>query len=323
MSDSRSTYDVLCTGLIVADFVGAPIASLPGSGCLVTTPRIEMAIGGCAANTAVDLAKLDMQVGIVGQVGSDSMGRFVRDSLDQANVSCELLTNSPSAQTAATLIVNVEGEDRRFIHAVGANAEFTGESLTREVLSRTRVLCVGGYALNPALSADSICRVFRAARELGVITALDVVIGDPGPVWEMLQPVLPLTDLFLPNQDEGRMILGVNDPHEQARRFAAAGAKTVIVTRGAQGSIHFDGREMWEAAAYPIEKMVDGTGGGDAFVAGYLYGLLRKAEPLKCLAYGAAMGASCVRAAGATTSVFRRDELEQYVSAHPLRCVRK
>lgn len=323
MSDPRSQYDVLCTGLIVADFVGAPIARMPGSGCLVTTPRIEMAIGGCAANTAVDLAKLDLNVGIVGQVGSDSMGQFVRNALNQARVSCELLTDSLTAQTAATLIVNVEGEDRRFIHAVGANADFTGESLTRNVLSRTRVLCVGGYALNAALSAESICRIFQTARELGVITALDVVIGDPSPVWKMLEPVLQLTDLFLPNQDEGRMILGVEDPYEQARRFAGAGAGTVIVTRGAQGSIHFDGREMWEAAAYPIERMVDGTGGGDAFVAGYLYGLLQKSEPLKCLAYGAAMGASCVRAAGATTSVFRRDELEDFVAARPLRCVQK
>ena len=310
-------FDILCTGLVVADFVGAPVAAMPASGCLTTTPRIEMAIGGCAANTSVDLAKLDLKVGIVGLVGDDSMGRFVRESFEEAGVSCAHLGVSRSAQTSATLIVNVQGEDRRFIHAVGANAEFTGEALTREVLRECRILCVGGFVLNPKLSGANVHRAFQTARQLGVATVLDVVISDPAPAWKMLQEVLPETDLFLPNQDEGRMILGIDDPFEQARRFQSAGAKTVIVTRGAKGSLLYDGRHMWEATAFPVEQ-VDGTGGGDAFVAGFLYGLHKSATPMECLAYGAAMGASCVRAAGATTSVFRRGELEEYVQTHKL-----
>jgi sugar/nucleoside kinase (ribokinase family) len=277
-----------------------------------------MAIGGCAANTSVDLAKLDLKVGIVGLVGDDAMGHFVRDSFQRGHVSCDHLGVSSTAQTSATLIVNVQGEDRRFIHAVGANAEFTGETLTRDVLQECQILCVGGFVLNPKLSGANVRRAFQTARELGVTTVLDVVISDPAPAWKMLQEVLPETDLFLPNQDEGRMILGVDDPREQARQFHAAGAKTVIVTRGSHGSILFDGREMWEAAAFPVEQ-VDGTGGGDAFVAGYLYGLLKQVSSTECLAYGAAMGASCVRAAGATTSVFRRDELEEYVRTHQLK----
>jgi sugar/nucleoside kinase (ribokinase family) len=277
-----------------------------------------MAIGGCAANTAIDLSKLDARVGIVGLVGADAMGSFSRDALEREHVSCDYLSVSETTQTSATLIVNVQGEDRRFIHAVGANAEFTGETLTADVLQQCRILCVGGFALNPRLSGANVRQAFQTARKLGVTTALDVVIGDPAPAWEMLQEVLPETDLFLPNQDEGRLILGVDDPFEQARCFKAAGAGAVIITRGGEGSIFYDGRDMYEAAAYPVEQ-VDGTGGGDAFVAGFLYGLLKQATPVECLAYGAAMGASCVRAAGATTSVFRRDELEAYVQGHPLK----
>lgn len=317
MDDSARQFDILCAGLVVADFVGAPVTAMPNSGCLVKTPRIEMAIGGCAANTSVDLAKLDLQVGIVGLVGQDAMGEFVRDSFERERVRCDFLGTSSTAQTSATLIVNVQGEDRRFIHAVGANAEFTGETLTREVMGQCRILCVGGFVLNPKLSGANVRRAFQTAHELRVKTVLDVVISDPAPAWKMLEEVLPETDLFLPNQDEGRMILGVDDPYEQARRFHAAGANTVIVTRGAKGSILFDGRDMWEAAAFPVEQ-VDGTGGGDAFVAGYLYGMLKQAPSTECLAYGAAMGASCVRAAGATTSVFRREELEAYVRTHRL-----
>lgn len=318
MDASARKFDILCAGLVVADFVGAPIAAIPDSGRLIKTPRIDMAIGGCAANTAIDLSKLDARVGIVGLVGADAMGRFSREALEREQVRCDYLGVSETTQTSATLIVNVQGEDRRFIHAVGANAEFTGETLTADVLQQCRVLCVGGFALNPKLSGANVRQAFQSARKLGVTTALDVVIGDPAPAWDMLKEVLPETDLFLPNQDEGRLILGVDDPYEQARRFHAAGARSVIITRGGEGSIFFNGREMYEAAAYPVEQ-VDATGGGDAFVAGFLYGLLQQATPVECLAYGAAMGASCVRAAGATTSVFRRDELEAYVQGHPLK----
>lgn len=312
-------FDILCAGLVVADFVGAPVAAMPPSGGIVTTPRIELTIGGSAANVAVDVAKLGLRGGIAALIGDDPLGQFVRDSLQRERVNCDHLAVTASAQTASTLIVNVQGEDRRFIHAVGANAEFTGETLTREVLREFRILCVGGFGLNPQLSGAHVRRVFRIARELGVTTVLDVVISDPAPAWEMLQEVLPETDLFLPNQDEGRLILGLDDPQEQARRFSSAGAKTVIVTRGSRGSILFDGHQMWEATAFPVDQ-VDGTGGGDAFVAGYVYGLLKSASPTACLAYGAAMGASCVRAAGATTSVFRREELEEYVRSHRLEC---
>ena len=312
-------FDILCAGLVVADFVGAPVVAMPASGGIVTTPRIELTIGGSAANVAVDVAKLGLRVGIAALIGDDPLGQFVRDSLQRERVQCDHLEVTATAQTASTLIVNVQGEDRRFIHAVGANAEFTGESLTREVLRDCRILCVGGFGLNPQLSGANVRRAFRIARELGVTTVLDVVISDPAPAWEMLHEVLPETDLFLPNQDEGRLILGIDDPQEQARRFSAAGAKTVIVTRGSRGSILFDGQQMWEAAAFPVEQ-VDGTGGGDAIVAGYVYGLLQSASPTECLAYGAALGASCVRAAGATTSVFRREELEEYVRSHRLEC---
>ena len=78
-----------------------------------------------------------------------------------------------------------------------------------------------------------------------------------------------------------------------------------------------DADDALTAAAYPVD-CVDGTGGGDAFVAGYLYGLLQAASIGDCLAYGSAMGASCVRSMGATTGVYNRAELERFVRDHPL-----
>jgi sugar/nucleoside kinase (ribokinase family) len=306
-------HDVLCAGLIVADHVSAPIPSLPAAGALVKTDRLDITIGGCGANTACDLARLGVDVGLAGTVGDDVLGRYCLEFLRERGVACECVAVSQSAQTAATLIVNVKGEDRRFIHAVGANAEFTAAELPPAATERAKVIAVGGFGLNAALSGANVARLFRAARRNGTTTVLDVVIGDPGPVPAMLAEALPDTDVFLPNHDEARLLTSLDDPWEQAEHFRALGAGTVVITAGQAGAYAISGDGRIHLPSFQVEQ-VDGTGSGDAFVAGLIFGLLQKADLRQCLLYGAAMGASCVRAVGSTTGVFTRPELETFLS---------
>src|SRR5262249_53060948 len=115
--------EVLCAGIIVADHVCSPISHLPAAGELVTTDRMLLTIGGCAANVAVDLVKMGVRSAVVGRVGGDVFGRIVADLLDETGVDVSALKVSPEAETSQTLIVNVAGQDRRFIHTFGANAE--------------------------------------------------------------------------------------------------------------------------------------------------------------------------------------------------------
>jgi sugar/nucleoside kinase (ribokinase family) len=309
--------DVICAGLIVADHVSAPIERLPVSGELVLADRLEVTIGGCGANTACDLARLGVNVSLAGLVGDDVLGRFCRDFLESRGVNCDLVATAPSAQTAATLIVNVRGEDRRFIHAVGANADFTGASVTPAALDRAKVLCIGGFGLNAALSGSAVARLFQQARERRVTTVLDVVIGDPSPVVGMLRESLPYADVFLPNRDEAKLITGLDDPWAQARRFREWGARTVIITAGREGCFALSAEIESHIPAFAVQQ-VDGTGGGDAFVAGFIFGLLEGASLKQCLRFGAALGASCVQAVGATTGGFNREQLERFVEDHPV-----
>ena len=126
-------FDCLCVGIIVADHLCAPIDHLPAAGELVTTDRLELTIGGCASNVAVDLAKLGTKAGVVGIVGNDVFGRYVKESLEAEGVSCDhVIDSEDEAKPAARLIVNVCGEDRRFVHTVGANADFDGTQVTPE-----------------------------------------------------------------------------------------------------------------------------------------------------------------------------------------------
>jgi sugar/nucleoside kinase (ribokinase family) len=304
-------------GIVVADHACTPIPRMPGAGELQMADRLQLAVGGCATNVAVDLSKLGRRVGVVGRVGDDVFGQFVRDSLDRSGVDTAHLLRTPDTDTSGTLIVNVDGEDRRFVHAFGANAAFDGSEVSDELLTSAPLLYLGGYLLLPNLTADVVADLFARARARGVTTVLDVAIPDPTDLWSKLAPILPHTDLFLPNIDEARLITALDDPIAQANRFHEAGARTVVVTCGDEGAVLVGDDGCWRSEVFNV-PFIDGTGSGDAFDAGFIHGLLDAQSPEACLTIGSALGASCVRETGATEGVFDRAELATFLKQHPL-----
>lgn len=309
--------ECLSVGILVADQICAPIDHLPQAGELVLTDELRLSTGGCASNVAVDLVRVGVEVDVVGSVGEDSFGRFIVERLDADGVGTSLIRMLPDVGTSGTMIVNVRGEDRRFIHTLGANARFRAADIPWHEVRHAKVLYVGGYLLMTALDGNELADVFRQARAAGVKTVLDVVVPGRDGHWQRLEPVLPHTDVFLPNSDEARTITGLDDPRRQAERFAAAGARTVVITCGGEGTYLLSGDLRLKAGIFPM-SFVGGTGAGDAFDAGYIAGLIRGLDPRGCLAWGSALGASCVRTISATESVFTRAEAEAFLREHSL-----
>ncbi len=312
------SLDCLSVGILVADHLCDPIQHLPEAGELVQCARLPLSVGGCASNVAVDLARLGAQVGVVGCVGRDYFGRFVLDTLAAAGVDTSDIHQLEGVETSGTLIINVAGQDRRFIHAVGANAKVTTEHISLDRVRAAKVFYVGGFLLMPSLDPHKLAQQFRAARAAGVKTVLDIVLPGPGDHLSTLAPVLAETDVFLPNSDEAAMITGFQDSIQQAEVFLNAGARTVVITCGGEGSLLLSDNLRLRAGVFPTEYR-GGTGSGDAFDAGYIVGLIDGQDPAGCLRWGAAVGASCVRSISATDSVFSRPEAEAFMRDQKLR----
>lgn len=304
-------------GIVVADHVCEPVEHMPVPGELILTRRMDLTIGGCASNVAVDLVRLGLQATLVGKVGDDVFGRHIREALTGSGVDCRHLGTAENCDTAGTLIINCRGQDRRFIHSIGANGRFSGQEVDEATIAASRVLYLGGYLLCESLAPGNVAAMFRTARSAGVPTLLDVVLPSPGDYRERLEAVLPWTDVFFPNDDEAFLLTGLSEPVAQAEWFRSAGARTVVITCGARGAILATEDGLWRAGTHPVE-FVDGTGSGDAFAAGWIYGMRRGADALGCLRYGSASGARCVTAMGATTGTFTAPELEAFVAANPL-----
>jgi sugar/nucleoside kinase (ribokinase family) len=308
--------DCLCAGILFADYICEPIDRVPQAGELVPTDGIRIALGGCASNAALDLGKVGVAVGASGCVGADIVGQFVVETLAAGNVDTSGIHGVADAGTAGTMVINVQGQDRRFISTPGANTRFTVAHIPADWVRQAKVFYIGGYFMMPALETDALVDLFRAARANGAKTVLDVVLyGDR--YWERLAKILPETDVFLPNDDEAAVIAGLSDPVAQAERFREAGAKTVVITRGRHGSVLVSDALRLRAGVYPAQ-FVGGTGSGDAFDAGYIAGMLCGEDPIGCLRWGSALGASCVRALDACESVFNRQQAEAFMREHEL-----
>lgn len=310
--------ECLCAGILFADYTCAPIPRMPEAGELIPTPHIKLALGGCASNAGLDLAKVGVKVGVSGCVGDDVFGDFIVRTLKAGCVDTAGIHEIAGAGTASSMVINVAGQDRRFISTPGANLRFSVDHIPTDWVRQAKVFYVGGYLMMPALETPEFVDLFRSARRAGCKTVLDVVLFGGEHYWETLRRILPETDVFLPNNDEAAIITGLNDPIGQAERFRDCGASTVVVTMGKQGSILVTDGLRLRAGTYPAE-FVGGTGSGDAFDAGYIVGLLNGEDPAGCLRWGSALGASCVRSVGATESVFNRCEAEAFMREHQLR----
>lgn len=310
--------DVLCVGIIVADHVCTPIDHLPKAGELVLADSMLLTSGGCAANTAVDLSRMGVRSSVIGRVGNDIFGKVVREILQQQQVATDGILETPGVETSQTMIINVSGEDRRFVHTFGANAHFQVQDIPLHLLDGIKVLYVGGYLLMPGLDQNGLSQLFQQARQRGIAAVLDVGIPGPGEYLSKLVTLLPWVDVFLPNEDEAAFILNTHDPFEQARLFHQMGAGTVVITRGKQGAILLNQRSRLQSDIFQVDY-VDGSGSGDAFDAGYIIGMIDGLDERGCLTMASALGASCVRAVGTTSSVFTRAQCQEFLTRHTLK----
>ncbi|HEY6271131.1 MAG TPA: sugar kinase [Terriglobales bacterium] len=315
--------DAVCLGILVADFFASPIPRLPEAGQLALVDRYLISAGGCAVNTAACLQRLGRTVGVIGKTGQDFLGDFVVTDLARLGIDTSAVRRSAAHPTSNTYILNVNGQDRRYLHCIGANSDFSLQDVDLSTLSGVRALYVGGYMVMPGWRPDDLATLFREAKRRGLMTVLDIAIGaGTPPSLASVEPVLPYTDLFLPNDDEAQMLTGRDDASSQAEVLAGLNPRcTIAITLGRRGALVRSKDGVFRAGTYAVES-IDESGAGDAFAAGFITGLLENWPLEQTLRFASATGASCTRALGCTDGVFRFHEALNFVAEHPLEMVR-
>jgi sugar/nucleoside kinase (ribokinase family) len=265
---------------------------------------IRLTVGGSSAITACGLARLGLRVAHGGVVGDDLLGRLVVEALGEHGVDTSTITVEPAIPTGATVHLG-KGDQRAMLTATGTIDRLRAEDVPREVLPHVRHIHAGSTAIQPRLR-PGLPDLYRQARAAGVTTSFDTN-WDPDQRWEGIDALLATADVFLPNQQEAVLISGLPDPLDAARaladraaaagRDATAGPLTVAVKLGAEGALALRGREALRVPADRVQ-VIDATGAGDAFDAGFLYGFLDGRPLAEMLALGVACGSLSTRAIG-------------------------
>jgi len=294
--------DVLCLGIFVADVLAKPIEKIPELGKLELFDEMELHTGGCANNTAIGLARLGISSGTMGKVGKDGLGDFIIRNLEENKVDTQGMKRSDEANTSFTFVMIAPNAERSFFHYIGANATLKYEDINFDLIKECKILHIAGSFLMPGFDGEVTAKVLREAQKLGIMTALDTAWDSKGNWLNLLEPCLDYVDIFLPSIEEAKMLTNLTEPARIADFFLNYGIKIVGLKMGIEGSYIRTQDEEIRLPAYKV-RTVDTTGAGDAFVAGFLAGIIMGWNLEKTVQLANATGAACVTAIGTTAGI--------------------
>lgn len=313
MNLSKNVKKILCIGDMVADIFSSPLSRLPEPGEHLLTDEIAVYPGGNALNTAIALRRMGKQVAIAGSVGDDAFGRLLLNQLHSLGLDVRGVRREQQGQTASTFILRIQGEDRRFIHAPGVGAEFSGEHVSMDLLPDNGIVLVGGYLKLGAWNDEGLAKLLYRARQRNCRIVFNVCISqgsdvDPSRCLRLLEHV----DVFVPNEDEARIITRETTLASQAKTLRRAGARAVVITRGQQGLYADNGVQTVEMGVFHV-PMVDPSGCGDCFTAGIAAAQGRDWDMVRMLKFASAVGALGATALGCTNGVPSFAEVEKFL----------
>ncbi len=302
----------------MADVFVPPVERMPDAGELLASDDFLVEPGGCAANVAVALRKLGVDVSVSGRVGDDLFGEMVRRDLSALGIDTSGVLTTAGLGTSKTVIIAVVGEDRRFLHAFGANAALAAGDIAVAAFEMADVIYIGGYLMLPAMRERELAPRLAGARARGAKTILDVATPAGGrPSLEAASRLLPHVDYFVPNIDEAFALTGESDPVCQAAKLIEHGAVTVLIKLGAQGIYVRSPDDAFELDA-PTVTVVEPSGAGDAFAAGLAVGILEGWDLRTTVRFASVIGASACTALGCAAGIFSRPEADMFAAEHPL-----
>ena len=268
----------------------------------------QMASGGSAANTMSGLAKLGIEAGFLSKIGKDEVGRFFEKQMNDSLVQPLMLkSDTPSGRVQA--LVTADGE-RTFATCLGAAAEMCADDIQPELFKGWDILYVEGYLVaNPTMLRKAI----ETAKALGLTIAIDLasynVVEESRDF--LLELINNYVDIVFANEKEAFALTGMEP--EAALHYIAERCDIAVVKVGAKGAFIQRGKEI--VTIPPMKaNVVDTTGAGDMWAAGFLAGLVKDESLQKCGMMGAIVAKNIIEVVGAKMDETRWDKIHTSIA---------
>jgi sugar/nucleoside kinase (ribokinase family) len=262
-------------------------------------PGVEMS-GGSAANSMAGLASLGGRAAFIGKVRDDQLGAIFAHDIRAAGVTFRTPPAKAGPQTARCLIFVTPDAQRTMNTYLGASVELGPEDVEEELIAAAQVTYLEGYLWDKPRAKEAFRKAARIAHEAGAKVAL--TLSDPFCVErhraEFQELVKGPVDILFANDAEIRALWQVGD-FDAALAATKGQVGTAALTRSEKGSVVLTGERIDRVPAEPVERVVDTTGAGDLYAAGFLYGLTNGRPPAEAARIGAIAAAEVVSHVGA------------------------
>jgi fructokinase len=306
--------DLLAIGETLIDFISEE--TVPSLNEAQTFRRFQ---GGSPGNIAGNVARLGGTGGLISKIGDDAFGRFCKAELERAGLITDYLVIDPAVRTTVIFVSKTIGTPDFSDYRAG-DAELTPQEISEEAIQRARVVHASTFALSRRPCRDAVVHAFQLAHKHGKLISLDPnysprIWPDHGEALEVLQQLYALATLTKPSLDDAGRLFGPGKSLEDyIDRFHAWGPRLVVLTLGKDGVIvSLDGQRT-RISPRPV-RVVDATGAGDAFWAGYLVSLLDGHNPVFSAHFAQAVVARKLERVGPLPAVMDREALYRDVIA--------
>jgi sugar/nucleoside kinase (ribokinase family) len=303
----------IAMGVHVLDVLVRPVERIPEGQGGELVEQIKVTPAGSAGGTAVVLAKLGAEVSSAGAIGTDAAGDMLLQLLESHGIDTSLLVRRDDVQTSASVLPIRPNGDRPAFHVVGANGTYGPDDAPWDAIAAAGYLHLGGPEF---MGGEAAAQILSRAREGGAVTSADILApGDPG-LLEWIGAALPELDYLLPNEEQVLGFTGESDLAAGCRALVERGVGCVAATRGAEGALIVSAEGEQSVPAFEVD-VVDTTGCGDAFSAGFLRGLSLSWDRRESARLGSAAAALVAQGLGTDYGSFDLSEAERMAKRAP------
>ncbi len=265
---------------------------------------VTSSFGGDALNQAVVLSRLGKRVQWINKVGDDDAGQRILRYASDNGVDVSRVTIQPGLPTGITIVlVDASGERRFLTNPRSSLRKLAIEDILPHVDDMAKIVSFAGMFISPLLDIPSMEKLFSRIKSSGRTLAVDMKNPKHGETLSDLSGVIKHVDYFLPNETELAALTGSTDVDENISALLACGVKCAVVKRGGKGCVLACGDERHEISACSVAKVVDTTGAGDSFAAGFLFALSEGWSLVECAKFASATASCSVDTVGAVTGV--------------------
>ncbi|MCL2354463.1 MAG: carbohydrate kinase family protein [Oscillospiraceae bacterium] len=299
--------DVLVLGVCSVDVIGKSGSEFPKTNSQMPLFSLVNIAGGNALNTAIDCAKIGLSTAIVGCIGTDYQGRFLLEELSKYKVDIRGMQQKEDSETGCCVIMQDGDCDRLCFPFGGANAHIDPEKIPQELTNEANIIIIQGLFNLPSVELK-LAEFLKSLKEQGKTILVDISPNIKNVTFKEIdstcRAIAPYVDYFMPSEIESLRITGSDDMDVATQSLHDKGFYNVIIKRAEEGSIASLSRgEMKAVVPTVYVQPRDVTGAGDAFVAGFAYGLKNNYSALDSILCGNLLGRECVLEFGASTNI--------------------